>query len=297
MRRHSDSLTWGCVLRQSRFLKALRKLQKATPPSSHQDTTLTGTQNSTCVCVSICASTHWCVSVWLYAVSGGHAVELQQPGSGKRCVHHRELWIRLHTCGHGSPLHQGAVQGYAHTEKSPLLPPLTLMCSGPLTLSINDLFIIIISFCAKTWCMCVHPQARWPPWRASWLSAQEMKYVATLPISPTFLLIFPISVHSFLIFMWYHIFFSLSQRVLFFPFLLVYVHLPHSFHALFTFSSTFSPFVCLSSSYQGGCIHDGTWQSAIYGFSDGHKLQSLRRKFNHKPLPTVGSKLKRRYVE
>uniref|UniRef100_A0A8C9Y3I3 Saccharopine dehydrogenase-like oxidoreductase n=1 Tax=Sander lucioperca TaxID=283035 RepID=A0A8C9Y3I3_SANLU len=44
----------------------------------------------------------------------------------------------------------------------------------------------------------------------------------------------------------------------------------------------------------GGCIHDGTWQSAIYGFSDSQKLQSLRRKFNHKPLPTVGSKLRRR---
>ncbi|GLD49038.1 saccharopine dehydrogenase-like oxidoreductase [Lates japonicus] len=44
----------------------------------------------------------------------------------------------------------------------------------------------------------------------------------------------------------------------------------------------------------GGCIHDGTWQSAIYGFADSHKLQSLRRKFNHKPLPTVDSKLKRR---
>lgn len=48
---------------------------------------------------------------------------------------------------------------------------------------------------------------------------------------------------------------------------------------------------------QGGCIHDGTWQSAVYGFADGHKLQSLRRKFNHKPLPTAGSKLKRRYVQ
>ncbi|MEQ2290265.1 hypothetical protein AMECASPLE_001644, partial [Ameca splendens] len=44
----------------------------------------------------------------------------------------------------------------------------------------------------------------------------------------------------------------------------------------------------------GGCIHDGTWQSAIYGFADSQKLQSLRRKFNHKPLPTVGSKLRRR---
>lgn len=53
-------------------------------------------------------------------------------------------------------------------------------------------------------------------------------------------------------------------------------------------------FLTVSSGPDGSCIHDGTWQSAIYGFSDGHKLQSLRRKFNYKPLPNVGSKLKRR---
>ncbi|XP_056268156.1 saccharopine dehydrogenase-like oxidoreductase [Pseudoliparis swirei] len=53
-------------------------------------------------------------------------------------------------------------------------------------------------------------------------------------------------------------------------------------------------FLTVGSGDDGVCIHDGTWQSAIYGFSDGQKLQSLRRKFNHKPLPTVGSKLKRR---
>ncbi|KAM4743909.1 saccharopine dehydrogenase-like oxidoreductase [Anableps anableps] len=53
-------------------------------------------------------------------------------------------------------------------------------------------------------------------------------------------------------------------------------------------------FLTVSSGPEGGCIHDGTWQSAIYGFADGQKLQSLRRKFNHKPLPTVGSKLRRR---
>uniref|UniRef100_A0A3Q2GFU3 Saccharopine dehydrogenase-like oxidoreductase n=1 Tax=Cyprinodon variegatus TaxID=28743 RepID=A0A3Q2GFU3_CYPVA len=54
-------------------------------------------------------------------------------------------------------------------------------------------------------------------------------------------------------------------------------------------------FLTVSAGPEGGCIHDGTWQSAIYGFADGHKLQSLRRKFNHKPLPSVGSKLRRRY--
>uniref|UniRef100_A0A3Q3L7H5 Saccharopine dehydrogenase-like oxidoreductase n=1 Tax=Labrus bergylta TaxID=56723 RepID=A0A3Q3L7H5_9LABR len=53
-------------------------------------------------------------------------------------------------------------------------------------------------------------------------------------------------------------------------------------------------FLTVGSGPEGGCIHDGTWQSAIYGFADGPKLQSLRRKFNHKPLPIVGSKMKRR---
>nr|XP_015808257.2 saccharopine dehydrogenase-like oxidoreductase [Nothobranchius furzeri] len=53
-------------------------------------------------------------------------------------------------------------------------------------------------------------------------------------------------------------------------------------------------FLTVSSGPDGGCIHDGTWQSAIYGLADRHKLSSLRRKFNHKPLPTVGPKLKRR---
>lgn len=74
-----------------------------------------------------------------------------------------------------------------------------------------------------------------------------------------------------------------------------------SFYALFFLPIlTLDPVnvnVCVSVfPFQGGCIHDGTWQSAIYGFSDSQKLQSLRRKFNHKPLPAVGSKLKRRYV-
>lgn len=52
--------------------------------------------------------------------------------------------------------------------------------------------------------------------------------------------------------------------------------------------------VCFMSFLQGGCIHDGTWQSAVYGMADSDKLKSLRKKFNHKPLPVVGSKLKRR---
>nr|XP_057945823.1 saccharopine dehydrogenase-like oxidoreductase [Doryrhamphus excisus] len=53
-------------------------------------------------------------------------------------------------------------------------------------------------------------------------------------------------------------------------------------------------FLTVKTGPEGGCIHDGTWQSAIYGFADSHKLQSLRRKFNYKPLPSVGPKLKRR---
>lgn len=53
-------------------------------------------------------------------------------------------------------------------------------------------------------------------------------------------------------------------------------------------------FLTVRTGPEGGCIHDGTWQSAVYGFADSHKLQKLRRQFNHKPLPAVGSKLKRR---
>ncbi|XP_062302672.1 saccharopine dehydrogenase-like oxidoreductase [Osmerus eperlanus] len=53
-------------------------------------------------------------------------------------------------------------------------------------------------------------------------------------------------------------------------------------------------FLTASSGPEGGSIHDGTWQSAIYGFADSGKLRSLRRKFGYKPLPVVGSKIKRR---
>ncbi|XP_051503012.1 saccharopine dehydrogenase-like oxidoreductase [Myxocyprinus asiaticus] len=53
-------------------------------------------------------------------------------------------------------------------------------------------------------------------------------------------------------------------------------------------------FLTASSGPEGGCIHDGTWQSAIYGFADSHKLRSIRKKFGHKPLPVVGAKIKRR---
>ncbi|KAI4830615.1 hypothetical protein KUCAC02_002234 [Chaenocephalus aceratus] len=53
-------------------------------------------------------------------------------------------------------------------------------------------------------------------------------------------------------------------------------------------------FLTFGTGEDGGCLHDGTWQSAVHSFSVGHELQTLRRKFNYKPLPTVGSKIKRR---
>uniref|UniRef100_A0AAZ3PQK5 Saccharopine dehydrogenase-like oxidoreductase n=1 Tax=Oncorhynchus tshawytscha TaxID=74940 RepID=A0AAZ3PQK5_ONCTS len=53
-------------------------------------------------------------------------------------------------------------------------------------------------------------------------------------------------------------------------------------------------FLTVSTGPEGGSINDGTWKSAIYGFADSGKLRSLRKKFGHKPLPVVGSKIKRR---
>ncbi|XP_041109567.1 saccharopine dehydrogenase-like oxidoreductase [Polyodon spathula] len=53
-------------------------------------------------------------------------------------------------------------------------------------------------------------------------------------------------------------------------------------------------FLSVNVGPEGGSIHDGTWQSAIYGFADQDKLRSLRKKLGHKPLPVVGAKLKRR---
>ncbi|KAG7254444.1 hypothetical protein CRUP_021034 [Coryphaenoides rupestris] len=50
----------------------------------------------------------------------------------------------------------------------------------------------------------------------------------------------------------------------------------------------------ISGEPQATSIHDATWESAIYGFTDRAHLQSLRRKFNYKPLPVVGAKIKRR---
>ncbi|TWW67319.1 Saccharopine dehydrogenase-like oxidoreductase [Takifugu flavidus] len=57
--------------------------------------------------------------------------------------------------------------------------------------------------------------------------------------------------------------------------------------------TTVESFLTIKSGPNGGCVHDGTWQSAVYGFADSQSLQSLRRKFNHNPLPIFGTKLKR----
>lgn len=53
-------------------------------------------------------------------------------------------------------------------------------------------------------------------------------------------------------------------------------------------------FLTASAGPEGSCVHDGTWQSAVYGLADGDKLRRLRKQLNQKPLPVVGSKLKRR---
>ncbi|KAF4083770.1 hypothetical protein AMELA_G00120370 [Ameiurus melas] len=53
-------------------------------------------------------------------------------------------------------------------------------------------------------------------------------------------------------------------------------------------------FLTASTGPEGGCIHDGTWQSAVYGMADSEKLKSLRKNLNLKPLPVIGAKIKRR---
>uniref|UniRef100_A0A4W5RIA5 Saccharopine dehydrogenase-like oxidoreductase n=1 Tax=Hucho hucho TaxID=62062 RepID=A0A4W5RIA5_9TELE len=53
-------------------------------------------------------------------------------------------------------------------------------------------------------------------------------------------------------------------------------------------------FLTIHTGPEGGCAHDGTWQSAIYGFADSGSLRKLRKKFGHQPLPVVGAKVKKR---
>ncbi|XP_027727483.1 saccharopine dehydrogenase-like oxidoreductase [Vombatus ursinus] len=54
-------------------------------------------------------------------------------------------------------------------------------------------------------------------------------------------------------------------------------------------------FLTMNSGPEGMCIHDGTWKSAVHGFGDQKHLRNLRKQSNMKPVPVVGSKLKRRW--
>ncbi|GAB1285781.1 Saccharopine dehydrogenase-like oxidoreductase [Apodemus speciosus] len=54
-------------------------------------------------------------------------------------------------------------------------------------------------------------------------------------------------------------------------------------------------FLTINSGPEGLCIHDGTWKSAIYGFGDKGSLRKLRSVSCLKPVPIVGSKLKKRW--
>ncbi|GCB77166.1 saccharopine dehydrogenase a, tandem duplicate 1 [Scyliorhinus torazame] len=53
-------------------------------------------------------------------------------------------------------------------------------------------------------------------------------------------------------------------------------------------------FLLLKTGPEGASFHDGTWQSAVHGMSDQDNLRKLRRQFGHKPLPVIGTKLRRR---
>ncbi|NXN99935.1 SCPDL oxidoreductase, partial [Rhinopomastus cyanomelas] len=53
-------------------------------------------------------------------------------------------------------------------------------------------------------------------------------------------------------------------------------------------------FLKVNSGPEGLCVHDGTWNSAVYGLADQDNLRKLRKKIGHAPVPVVGAKLKRR---
>ncbi|KAI4877710.1 hypothetical protein NFI96_031905 [Prochilodus magdalenae] len=53
-------------------------------------------------------------------------------------------------------------------------------------------------------------------------------------------------------------------------------------------------FLTVSTGPEGGCGHETTWQSAVFGFADSASLRSLRKKFGHEPLPVVGAGIKKR---
>ncbi|NWU99248.1 SCPDL oxidoreductase, partial [Upupa epops] len=53
-------------------------------------------------------------------------------------------------------------------------------------------------------------------------------------------------------------------------------------------------FLKVKSGPEGLCVHDGTWNSAVYGLADQDNLRKLRKKIGYAPVPVVGAKLKRR---
>ncbi|XP_036611166.1 saccharopine dehydrogenase-like oxidoreductase [Trichosurus vulpecula] len=54
-------------------------------------------------------------------------------------------------------------------------------------------------------------------------------------------------------------------------------------------------FLTVNSGPEGLCIHDATWESAVHGVGDQKRLRNLRKQSNMKPVPVVGSKLKKRW--
>ncbi|XP_056621010.1 saccharopine dehydrogenase-like oxidoreductase isoform X2 [Triplophysa dalaica] len=53
-------------------------------------------------------------------------------------------------------------------------------------------------------------------------------------------------------------------------------------------------FLTVSTGPEGGCGHDATWRSAIFGFADSSNLRRIRKKFGYKPLPVAGARVKKR---
>ncbi|NWX16668.1 SCPDL oxidoreductase, partial [Aegotheles bennettii] len=53
-------------------------------------------------------------------------------------------------------------------------------------------------------------------------------------------------------------------------------------------------FLTVKSGPKGVGVHDGTWNSAVYGLADQENLKKLRKKIGYAPVPIVGAKLRRR---
>ncbi|TRY99802.1 hypothetical protein DNTS_014875, partial [Danionella cerebrum] len=53
-------------------------------------------------------------------------------------------------------------------------------------------------------------------------------------------------------------------------------------------------FLTVNTGPEGGCGHDTTWHSAIFGFADRANLKRLRKKFGQKPLPVIGARNQKR---